>query len=686
MKLLQNFLLLLLYSLSESYFTKDFREFLVNINGAEIAELLERVDLRENGSFGGKIDGMEKLKNQPVILVHGVMSDIMRFFPIKHFYHRQGYSEGEIYGTTWGNPDDLLINVTLKCAYVKQLRAFFESVHKYTKKKVDVLGYSMGSVLARKAILGGNCEGELGEPLTKIVDTFVSVAGSNYGSSYCDEYSYFDVCNPTNGLSCDSEFLKELNSYPKRFEGRFSFAIASNFDEKVGEWCCGKKCCALLNSNREFWGYESSHDRLMIGSARLQFELITKHRRIKAKLIVKRKKSPQKFPFSFNNSNIERESAEENRNSNIVNFESISDSMKSQLLESFSRLDKERINLKGTMDYEDLVKEKDFILKNQENSIKVVSETFPKTMTFEDELPNSRDEKLKPNNSKKTSTKPLFSPLSLLFGKPDGNDFSFGISGGPSLKSGKIDSSDGKMNEDKADELQKLSSGIIGEGGRGPGEFRKENESENLPQEEQSKEQTQEVPKVDRDHPVFISTPGGIGAGSELDKVDFESPLETGNSAGEVIQESEASEAGITDELFQEPESSRTQKELVRKRIEMTKGMNGKMEIETSQAKGGQERNESPFEEIAEKSNVLRNSRVIGVFDEDFTIESQTENTFQEMKRMGIAGVGHETLQNSDLMENEKRIRKMCKLSIQDCQQLQKSRKKILWKNLDRKT
>ena len=32
-----------------------------------------------------------------------------------------------------------------------------EAVHAYTKKKVDVLAYSMGSPIARKAILGGRC-------------------------------------------------------------------------------------------------------------------------------------------------------------------------------------------------------------------------------------------------------------------------------------------------------------------------------------------------------------------------------------------------------------------------------------------------------------------------------------------------------------------------------------------------
>lgn len=62
------------------------------------------------------------------------------------------------------------------------------AVHKYTNAKVDVIGYSMGSPISRKAILGGKCveTGEdLGNPLTSVVDTFVGVAGANHGATFC---------------------------------------------------------------------------------------------------------------------------------------------------------------------------------------------------------------------------------------------------------------------------------------------------------------------------------------------------------------------------------------------------------------------------------------------------------------------------------------------------------------------
>jgi hypothetical protein len=46
----------------------------------------------------------------------------------------------------------------------------------------------MGVPISRKAILGGKCvdTGEnLGPPLTELVDTFVGIAGANYGAALC---------------------------------------------------------------------------------------------------------------------------------------------------------------------------------------------------------------------------------------------------------------------------------------------------------------------------------------------------------------------------------------------------------------------------------------------------------------------------------------------------------------------
>jgi hypothetical protein len=56
------------------------------------------------------------------------------------------------------------------------MRIFIEAVATYTGSKVQILAYSMGSPVARKAILGGVCvdTGEnVGPPLSQLVHTFI---------------------------------------------------------------------------------------------------------------------------------------------------------------------------------------------------------------------------------------------------------------------------------------------------------------------------------------------------------------------------------------------------------------------------------------------------------------------------------------------------------------------------------
>ena len=84
------------------------------------------------------------------------------------------------------------------------------AVHNYTESTIDVLAYSMGSAIARKAILGGMCGDEdLGPPITNIIDAYVGVAGANYGSYLC-VVPWF-VCSKTNGLHCRSKFLVKFS-------------------------------------------------------------------------------------------------------------------------------------------------------------------------------------------------------------------------------------------------------------------------------------------------------------------------------------------------------------------------------------------------------------------------------------------------------------------------------------------
>uniref|UniRef100_A0A914W3U7 Triacylglycerol lipase n=1 Tax=Plectus sambesii TaxID=2011161 RepID=A0A914W3U7_9BILA len=168
-------------------FTPDFNAFLTNTYGPAMQNRLERKDLQDRGSFGGRAAAGQKLKRQPVILVHGITNSASQFRDIGQHFGSNGYDWAEIYATTWGDAGKtVFFFVDLKCDYVKQVRSLIQAVNRYTRKKVDVIGYSMGSPIARKAIMGGFCvdTGEnLGPPLTRIVDTFVAVAGANNASS-----------------------------------------------------------------------------------------------------------------------------------------------------------------------------------------------------------------------------------------------------------------------------------------------------------------------------------------------------------------------------------------------------------------------------------------------------------------------------------------------------------------------
>uniref|UniRef100_A0A915ETW3 Triacylglycerol lipase n=1 Tax=Ditylenchus dipsaci TaxID=166011 RepID=A0A915ETW3_9BILA len=171
-------------------FSNDFRAFLHNKYGLAIVNQLERRDLGADASLGGKQpEEAMAAPHQSVVIVHGITNKISRFNGIVVALKARGYTSGEVFGTTWGDggvtPAGL---VDMKCAYVKQVRSMIIAVREYTGQKVDVVAYSMGSPIARKAILGGNCVESrevLGPPLTEHIDTFLSVAGANYGSSLC---------------------------------------------------------------------------------------------------------------------------------------------------------------------------------------------------------------------------------------------------------------------------------------------------------------------------------------------------------------------------------------------------------------------------------------------------------------------------------------------------------------------
>uniref|UniRef100_A0AC34QFB5 Triacylglycerol lipase n=1 Tax=Panagrolaimus sp. JU765 TaxID=591449 RepID=A0AC34QFB5_9BILA len=237
-------------------FNPDFRTFVHNSFGIGILTQLERKDLGPDASFGGKIAANEPLKHQAVIIVHGITNKITRFLGLVDALHKRGYTNGEIYGTTWGDAGVTPVGlVDMKCSYVKQIRAMIIAVRQYTGTKVDIVAYSMGSPLARKAILGGNCVDTreiLGPPLTELIDSFLSVAGSNHGSSLCFVPIPVGTCNKRTGLHCESEFLADINGQTK-YEGTFVFSIFSSGDDKIGfRNGCGRLTSPIIGQTGEF--------------------------------------------------------------------------------------------------------------------------------------------------------------------------------------------------------------------------------------------------------------------------------------------------------------------------------------------------------------------------------------------------------------------------------------------------
>ncbi|WKX88145.1 hypothetical protein Q1695_008064 [Nippostrongylus brasiliensis] len=217
-------LMVALAQLIQADFTPHFRKFLHDNYGVSMVSSLERTDLGMDSSFGGMRTDADTPKRQAVILVHGITNKITRFM-------------------------------------------------------VDVVAYSMGAPIARKAILGGQCVDTreiLGPPLTEIIDTFVSVAGANHGTALCVVPIPIGTCNRRTGLHCDSVFLQDINNQAK-YEATYIFSIFSTGDEKIGFRACGKPVSPIKGGTGYVKKDGLSHDELMDSTYHLQMNFFTKH-------------------------------------------------------------------------------------------------------------------------------------------------------------------------------------------------------------------------------------------------------------------------------------------------------------------------------------------------------------------------------------------------------------------------
>ncbi|KHN84127.1 hypothetical protein Tcan_10373 [Toxocara canis] len=278
-------------------FTPDFNNWLIERFGRDVQTTLNRGDLGDAGSFGGKAFRSERLHNQPVIFVHGV-SDRARdkpFSAAKHF-KENGYEWSELYGTTYangaqGNPLQWT-QYSMQCSYVKQVRALIVAVRLYTGRAVDVIAYSLGVPVSRKAILGGRCvdTGEdLGRPLTRFIDTFVGIAGPNHGISLQVAgvsipgclFSVLPVCNTQTGLysgmcPAESAYLQDINSV-QGYEAQNVFSIYSIADQLVGYTVCNKITTQVPGQRAEKVFQNENHDDTFYHSYEVQRQMVLNH-------------------------------------------------------------------------------------------------------------------------------------------------------------------------------------------------------------------------------------------------------------------------------------------------------------------------------------------------------------------------------------------------------------------------
>ncbi|CAL2033171.1 unnamed protein product [Caenorhabditis brenneri] len=287
-----------LISFVSSKFTADFSQWLADYYGPQVRDQIERMDLGPNGSFGGKKHRNDSLTNQPLIIVHGV-SDTAGEKPTwaAQWFRKEGkYKDNEIYSTTYfngaqGNPLKW-IEYSMKCEYVKQVRSLIVAVRLYTGRNVDVIGFSLGVPVSRKAILGGRCvdTGEyLGGPLTRVIDTYVGVAGPNRGASpqlgplsvpAC-ALSITPICNSVNGLysgNCpaQSEFLQDINRYA-HYEGQYTYSIYTQKDQMVGYQVCGQLTSPLPGQSGQRVYTDKNHDQVFDDTHEVQLRMIRDH-------------------------------------------------------------------------------------------------------------------------------------------------------------------------------------------------------------------------------------------------------------------------------------------------------------------------------------------------------------------------------------------------------------------------
>lgn len=232
--------------------TTHFKDWLSNNGYGHFG--FDRSDLA-GGAYGGKESDDDVVTHTPVVYFHGnsdvavgVNGKFNGFTKSIEYFLSQGYKKSELYVTTWGPANkDLASSQTHSKEYLEYLRAFTEAVIAYTgASKISAIGHSMGVTLGRRVIKGGKVNSasnpfNLGSSLAGKVDTFIGIAGANWGLTTCYLLPTYQTCNSLNGFYPGyaigpmglSSFLYELNNDSIQ-EGDHTFGLMSSYDDLIG--------------------------------------------------------------------------------------------------------------------------------------------------------------------------------------------------------------------------------------------------------------------------------------------------------------------------------------------------------------------------------------------------------------------------------------------------------------------
>lgn len=151
----------------------------------------------------------------------------------------------------------------------------------------------MGVTLGRQVIKGGQVNAaenpfNLGASLAGNVDTFIGIAGANWGLTTCYSLPVYQTCNTLNGFYPGyaigpiglSKYLSDLNNN-KIKEGSYTYALLSEFDDLIGYgdivWGKYTSEWPTMTQSKVYKTPEYTHMHMRDYTKDVQYNLLTKH-------------------------------------------------------------------------------------------------------------------------------------------------------------------------------------------------------------------------------------------------------------------------------------------------------------------------------------------------------------------------------------------------------------------------